>query len=113
MQKVGDEQCHASMKGLIQKKKEEIDVMASVTELKRSSPEAEGIPSSAVLSFIRTIEQHVHPMDAVQGFMLLRQLAEDVPIVAGRAPARHVVRLQYRRDLHAVGHHHQADRRVP
>lgn len=46
--------------------------MASVPPLKRSSPEAEGIPSSAVLEFIRAVEQHVHPMDAVQGFMLLR-----------------------------------------
>lgn len=46
--------------------------MASVTQLKRSSPEAEGIPSSAVLEFIGAVEQHVHPMDAVQGFMLLR-----------------------------------------
>ncbi len=46
--------------------------MASVTQLKRSSPEAEGIPSSAVLDFIRAVEQHTHPLDAVQGFMLLR-----------------------------------------
>src|SRR5512145_3043437 len=47
-------------------------IMASVTSLKRSSPEAEGIPSSAVLNFIRAVEQHTHPLDAVQGFMLLR-----------------------------------------
>jgi CubicO group peptidase (beta-lactamase class C family) len=40
--------------------------------LKRTSPEAEGIPSSAVLDFIRAVEQHTHPLDAVQGFMLLR-----------------------------------------
>lgn len=46
--------------------------MASITPLKRSSPEAEGIPSSAVLDFIRAVEQHTHPLDAVQGFMLLR-----------------------------------------
>ena len=46
--------------------------MASVIPLKRSSPEAEGIPSAAVLDFIRTVEQHTHPLDAVQGFMLLR-----------------------------------------
>jgi CubicO group peptidase (beta-lactamase class C family) len=45
--------------------------MASVTQLKRSSPEAEGIPSSAVLDFIGAVEQHTHPSDAVQGFMLL------------------------------------------
>jgi CubicO group peptidase (beta-lactamase class C family) len=43
-----------------------------VTQLKRSSPEAEGIPSSAILDFIRAIEQHAHPLAAVQGFMLLR-----------------------------------------
>lgn len=45
--------------------------MASTTQLKRSSPEAEGIPASAVLDFIRAVEQHTHPLDAVQGFMLL------------------------------------------
>src|SRR6266508_270467 len=49
-----------------------MDMMASVTQLKRSSPEAEGIPSSAVLDFIRAVEQHTHPLDAVHGFMLLR-----------------------------------------
>ena len=46
--------------------------MANVNQLKRSNPEAEGISSSAVLDFIRAIEQHTHPLDAVQGFMLLR-----------------------------------------
>ena len=46
--------------------------MASVTQLMRTNPEAEGIPSSAVLDFIRAVEQHTHPLDAVQGFMLLR-----------------------------------------
>ena len=46
--------------------------MTSTTLLKRSSPEGEGIPSSAVLGFIEAIEQHAHPLDAVQGFMLLR-----------------------------------------
>ncbi len=38
----------------------------------RTSPEAEGIPSGAVLAFIDAVEQHEHPLDAVQGFMLLR-----------------------------------------
>jgi CubicO group peptidase (beta-lactamase class C family) len=38
----------------------------------RSTPEAEGIPSSAILDFIHGVEQHEHPLDAVQGFMLLR-----------------------------------------
>jgi len=46
--------------------------MAGVTQLKRTNPEAEGIPSSAVLNFIQAIEQHTHPLDAVQGLMLLR-----------------------------------------
>jgi CubicO group peptidase (beta-lactamase class C family) len=46
--------------------------MSSVTHLKRSNPEAEGISSSAVLDFIRAVELHDHPLDAVQGFMLLR-----------------------------------------
>ena len=46
--------------------------MSSVTHLKRSNPEAEGISSSAVLDFIRAVEVHDYPLDAVQGFMLLR-----------------------------------------
>ncbi|HEX6034979.1 MAG TPA: serine hydrolase [Anaerolineales bacterium] len=46
--------------------------MASVTQLTRTTPESEGIPSSAILDFIRAVEQHTHPLDAVQGFMLLR-----------------------------------------
>jgi CubicO group peptidase (beta-lactamase class C family) len=46
--------------------------MARVTQLMRTNPEAEGIPSSAVLDFIKAVEQHTHPLDAVQGFMLLR-----------------------------------------
>ena len=46
--------------------------MATVTQLMRTNPEAEGIPSSAVLDFIRAVEQHTHPLDAVQGIMLLR-----------------------------------------
>jgi hypothetical protein len=46
--------------------------MASVPSLKRSNPEAEGISSSAVLEFVRPVEQHVRSMDAVRGFMLLR-----------------------------------------
>jgi CubicO group peptidase (beta-lactamase class C family) len=43
------------------------------TQLKRSTPESEGIPSAAILDFVRAIEkEHEHPLDAVQGFMLLR-----------------------------------------
>lgn len=38
-----------------------------------STPEAEGIPSSAVFNFIQALEQHPdHPLNAVHGFMLLR-----------------------------------------
>ena len=46
--------------------------MADAHLLKRSRPEAEGIPSSAILDFIKAIEQHTHPLEAVQGFLLLR-----------------------------------------
>jgi CubicO group peptidase (beta-lactamase class C family) len=47
--------------------------MTGKTQLKRSNPEAEGISSSAVLDFVQAVEQHTsHPLDAVQGFMLLR-----------------------------------------
>ncbi len=46
--------------------------MASAALLKRTNPEAEGISSSAVLNFIKAVEQHTHPLDAMQGFMLLR-----------------------------------------
>ncbi len=42
------------------------------TQLKHSQPEEQGIASSAVLSFVQALEQHKHPLDAVQGFMLLR-----------------------------------------
>ncbi|MEY2615788.1 MAG: hypothetical protein QOH78_1561, partial [Verrucomicrobiota bacterium] len=34
--------------------------MTNVTQLKRSRPEVEGISSSAVLEFIRAVEQHTH-----------------------------------------------------
>ena len=47
-------------------------MMTNVRQLKRSRPEAEGISSSAILAFIRAVEEHVHPLDSVQGFMLLR-----------------------------------------
>jgi CubicO group peptidase (beta-lactamase class C family) len=47
-------------------------MITGVTQLKRSVPEAEGISSSAVLAFVRAVEQHTHPLDSVQGFMLLR-----------------------------------------
>ena len=50
--------------------------MVGITPLQRSHPEALGISSAAVASFIEAIEQHTHPhthpLDAVQGFMLLR-----------------------------------------
>jgi CubicO group peptidase (beta-lactamase class C family) len=47
-------------------------MITSLTQLKRTNPEAEGIPSSTILDFIQAVEQHTHPLDAVQGFMLLR-----------------------------------------
>lgn len=46
--------------------------MAGKNQLKRSTPEAEGVSSSAILDFVQAVEQHVHALDAVQGFMLLR-----------------------------------------
>lgn len=46
--------------------------MTNTTQFKRTSPEAEGISSAAVLDFIQALEQHAHPLDAVHGFMLLR-----------------------------------------
>ena len=46
--------------------------MTNVTQLKRSRPEIEGISSPAVLEFIWAVEQHTHPLDSVQGLMLLR-----------------------------------------
>jgi CubicO group peptidase (beta-lactamase class C family) len=62
----------AQRSSLVRRIEENLDIMASVPPLKRRSPEAEGIPSSAVAEFVRAVEQHVHPMDAVHGFMLLR-----------------------------------------
>lgn len=46
--------------------------MVSMSQFERTSPEAEGIPSAAVLKFVQALEQHTHPLDAVHGFMLLR-----------------------------------------
>jgi hypothetical protein len=46
--------------------------MAGIPPLKRTSPEAKGIPSAAIRDFIRAVEQHTHPLDALHGFMLLR-----------------------------------------
>ncbi len=46
--------------------------MPNATTLRRNTPEAEGISSSAVLDFIHAVEQHAHPLDALHGFMLLR-----------------------------------------
>ena len=47
-------------------------MMASAIQFKRSTPEAEGISSSAILDFVLAVEGQAHPLDAVQGFMLLR-----------------------------------------
>ncbi len=46
--------------------------MPNVVQLKRSSPETLGIPSAAVAAFVGALEEHTNPLDAVQGFMLLR-----------------------------------------
>jgi CubicO group peptidase (beta-lactamase class C family) len=46
--------------------------MLSTVQLKRTSPEAVGIPAAAVAAFVTALEEHTHPLDAVQGFMLLR-----------------------------------------
>lgn len=46
--------------------------ISTIQSLRRSTPEAEGIPSSAILAFIEVLEQHEHPLDAVHSFMLLR-----------------------------------------
>jgi CubicO group peptidase (beta-lactamase class C family) len=46
--------------------------MASAERLPRSTPEAVGIPSQAIMDFVHALEQHRHPLDAVHSFMLLR-----------------------------------------
>ena len=46
--------------------------MGSATPFQRSNPEAEGIASSAILKFVQSLEQHEHPLEAIQGFLLLR-----------------------------------------
>jgi CubicO group peptidase (beta-lactamase class C family) len=43
-----------------------------VSTFPTSSPEAQGIPSSAIHAFLDSIEQHVHPLGALHSFMLLR-----------------------------------------
>ena len=46
--------------------------MTTHYQLPRSSPEAEGISSSAILAFVEAIEKHAAPLDALHGLMLLR-----------------------------------------
>lgn len=46
--------------------------MSFIHQFPRTSPEAEGIPSDAVLNFLRAAEQHQHPLDALHGFLLIR-----------------------------------------
>lgn len=46
--------------------------VSTTRSLPRTRPEAEGIPSSAILAFIDALEQHAHPLDSVHSFMLLR-----------------------------------------
>jgi CubicO group peptidase (beta-lactamase class C family) len=42
------------------------------TPLPRTTPEAVGISSTAIHAFVEALEQHDHPLDAVQTFVLLR-----------------------------------------
>jgi CubicO group peptidase (beta-lactamase class C family) len=46
--------------------------MTTHYQLPRSSPEAEGISSSAILAFVEAVEKHAAPLDALHGMMLLR-----------------------------------------
>ena len=46
--------------------------MPNAVQFKRISPEAVGIPSSSLAAFIGALEERAHPLDGVQGFMLLR-----------------------------------------
>jgi CubicO group peptidase (beta-lactamase class C family) len=46
--------------------------IATKHDLPASTPEAEGIPSSAILAFLDAVEQHDDPLDAVHSVMLLR-----------------------------------------
>lgn len=55
-----------------QKGKEHARMKTSAPQLLRSTPEAEGISSAAILAFVDALEAHAHPLDAIQGFMLLR-----------------------------------------
>ena len=43
--------------------------MKTENQLSRSAPEAQGIPSAAILAFVAAAEQHI---DALHSFMLLR-----------------------------------------
>ena len=45
--------------------------MEDGNQLPRSTPEAEGILSAAVLAFVEAVERHDRPLEAVQGFMLM------------------------------------------
>lgn len=46
--------------------------MSNQSQLPRTTPEAAGIPSSAILNFLQAVEQHTHPLDAMHSFILLR-----------------------------------------
>ncbi|MGI8484173.1 MAG: serine hydrolase domain-containing protein [Thermomicrobiales bacterium] len=46
--------------------------MANENQLQLSTPEAEGIPSAAILAFVEALERHDNPLEAVQGFILVR-----------------------------------------
>lgn len=71
--------------------------MPAQTPFLRTSPEAEGIPSAAVLSFVQALEQPAagpaHPLDAVHSFMLLRhgRVAAEGWWAPYRANAAHIL----------------------
>ncbi len=48
------------------------DTDTLVLEVERTSFEAAGIPSTAVLDFVRSVERHEHLLVAVHDFMLFR-----------------------------------------
>jgi CubicO group peptidase (beta-lactamase class C family) len=46
--------------------------MSSGSSFDRTTPEAVGISSTAVLAFLQAVEDHEHPLDSLHGVMLLR-----------------------------------------
>lgn len=46
--------------------------MTTHSPFPRTTPEAQGIPSTAILNVVHAVEQHTHPLDALHSFMLVR-----------------------------------------